>query len=55
MSTKSGGAAVKGSLKPDQRADHEGTYHSADDYQVLVSHRNAPFVTAYIIFLTSIR
>jgi hypothetical protein len=35
-------AAMEGALKPDQRADNERTRHSADDYQVFVSHRSAP-------------
>ena len=54
MCTKSGGAAVKGSLKSDEGSNHEGTRHSADDYQVLVSHRWALRDT-YIIFVTAIR
>ena len=29
VSTETGRATVKGSLKPDQRSDHEGARHSA--------------------------
>jgi hypothetical protein len=42
VSTKTGGATVKGSLKPDQRSDYERARHSADDYEIIVSHVGTP-------------
>ncbi len=38
MGAKSGRATVKRALKSDHSADDEGTCHSADDYEIIVTH-----------------